>query len=305
MNSIHRIAIIGAGRVGSAIGYLAQEKGYKITGVCCAHFPNAKSAARLLSNPALAYEGTGEWLKGSDLVLITTPDAIIEEVCRETAREGYLSPGAIVAHCSGALSSSILDPAKVLGCNTGSIHPLQSCPTREQAIKVLPDSYFCIEGDEGAKAGLKALALAIGGRIIGIETGDKPLYHTGAAVASNYLVALLNFAITLYEKIGIDRKNALNALAPLFKGTIENIQAIGIPDALTGPIARGDVETIRIHLIAIKEAIPGYLPLYIALGEETIRVAIAKGSITPETGQKISALFKEVWKKAGVSPIVH
>ncbi|MBN2373611.1 DUF2520 domain-containing protein [bacterium] len=286
-----RLAIIGAGRVGTAMACLAKERGYRIIGLCCLHFEKAKIAAVFLNQSGAAYEAPGPWLKDADITLITTPDGEIGRVCGQIAAKGYFRQGSVVAHCSGAHPSSILVTASDAGCHTGSIHPLQSCATQELAIKAIPSSYFCIEGSEYARDELKGLALAIGGRILEIATADKPLYHAGAAVASNFLVAVINFALTLYENIGIDRQKGVQALAPLFEGTINNIKSVGIPEALTGPIMRGDLETVEAHLAALKEKMPGYIGLYCALGHETVKVALAKGTINQEIGRRIHGLF--------------
>lgn len=286
-----RLAVIGAGRVGSAMAFLANEKGYKITGLCCQHLEEAQIAAAFLNQSSIAKKAPGPWLRKADLILITTPDDIIGQVCTQIVNSEYIKSGSVIAHCSGAHPSSILKPAADIGCPTGSLHPLQSCATKEMAISVLPGSYFCIEGSDEAKIVLKDLALSIGGKILEIATDDKPLYHASAAVASNFLVSLINFALSLYEKIGIERERGLQALTPLFEGTIRNIKAMGIPEALTGPIMRGDLGTVKTHLEAIKNRTPYYLSLYCALGLETTRIAISKGTINDETGNKLEKLF--------------
>jgi predicted short-subunit dehydrogenase-like oxidoreductase (DUF2520 family) len=287
------LAVIGAGRVGSAMAFLAHEKDYRITGLTCQCLEEAKIAAAFLNQSTVAKKAPGFWLKGADLILITTPDDIIGQVCTQIANAEYIKPGSIVAHCSGVLPSSILRSAADIGCHIGSVHPLQSCASKELAIKVLPGSYFCIEGSEKAKVVLKDLVLAIGGKILEIATDDKPLYHASAAVASNFLVSLINFALSLFEGIGIDREKGLLALTPLFEGTIKNIKAVGIPEALTGPIMRGDLGTVKTHLEAIKNRMPYYLLMYCALGLETTRVAISKGTINDETGNKLKELFDQ------------
>lgn len=287
-----RLAVIGAGRVGSAMAFLAHEKGYKITGLCCLYFEEAQNVAAFLNQNRAAKQAPGIWLRDADLILITTPDDVIGHVCAQIVKAKYIKPGSIVAHCSGAHPSTILKPATDIGCSIGSVHPLQSCTTKELAIKLLPGSYFCIEGSEKAKCVLKDLVLSIGGKILQITTDDKPLYHASAAVASNFLVSLINFALNLYESIGIDREKGLKALSPLFEGTIRNIKTVGIPEALTGPIMRGDIDTVNIHLEAIKNKMPNYLFLYCALGIETTRVAISKGTINAKTGNKFKGLFE-------------
>lgn len=287
-----RVAIIGAGRVGTAIAFLAMQKGYEVIGLCCRTMESARRAEAFLGRDSIARDAPGPWIRDADMVLITTPDDVIRHVCEGIVVAGFVRAGAIVAHCSGAHPSSILQSAADAGYPIGSVHPLQSCATRELAVTVLPGSYFCIEGSEEAKAVLRGLVQALGGEILEIRTDDKPLYHAGAAVASNFLVGLINFSLTLYERIGIDRRSGIQALAPLFEGTIRNIKAVGIPEALTGPIMRGDLGTVRTHLEAITQAIPSYVPLYCALGRETVTVAKNKGTIDTAIQKAFIELFE-------------
>jgi len=287
-----QIAIIGAGRVGTAIAFLAIQKGYEVVGLCCRTIENARRAAAFLDLNRAVRDMPGPWIRDAGMVLITTPDDVIRDVCERMISAGFVRAGAIVAHCSGAHPSSILQSAADAGCPVGSVHPLQSCATRELAVTVLPGSYFCIEGSDAAKVALRRLARALGGEILEIRTADKPLYHAGAAVASNFLVGLINFALTLYERIGIDRRSGIQALAPLFEGTIRNIKAVGIPEALTGPIMRGDLGTVQTHLEAIARATPSYISLYCALGRETVTVAKNKGTIDGATGNAFRELFE-------------
>jgi predicted short-subunit dehydrogenase-like oxidoreductase (DUF2520 family) len=286
------LAVIGAGRVGSALAYLARQKGYEITGLCCHYFENAKKAAAFLNQTDAARKAPGHWLRDAGLILIATPDDVIEPVCAQIAAEALIQPKCIVAHCSGAHPSSILQPAADQGCPIGSVHPLQSCATRELAIRELPGSYFCVEGFDEAKRVLKDFVNAMNGKILEIATEDKPLYHAGATVASNFLVGLIHFALVLYDHIGIDPDKGLEALAPLLDGTIRNVKSVGIPEALTGPIMRGDLGTVEAHLEALQRAIPDYLALYCVLGLETTKVAISKGTIGEAKGQQLQRLFK-------------
>jgi predicted short-subunit dehydrogenase-like oxidoreductase (DUF2520 family) len=275
------------------MAFLASEKGYKITGLCCRHHEKAQIAASFLNQDYVAKEAPDLWLREADLILITTPDDVIGQVCTQIVNSEYIKPGSVIAHCSGVYPSSVLKPAADIGCPTGSFHPLQSCATKEMAVSVLPGSYFCLEGSEGAKLVLRDLALSIGGKILEIATDDKPLYHASAVVASNFLVSLINFALSLHESIGIDREKGLQALTPLFEGTIRNIKVMGIPEALTGPIMRGDLGTVKRHLEAIKDRMPYYLPLYCVLGIETTKIAISKGTINDTTGNKLGDLFEQ------------
>jgi predicted short-subunit dehydrogenase-like oxidoreductase (DUF2520 family) len=273
------IAIVGAGKVGTAFGALAVRAGYRVAAVADLRRERAEEAARRIAAdvPVLPpREAAGR----AGLVLLTVPDDAIEAACRDLAATRAFAPGSIVAHCSGALSSECLAPARrELGCQVASFHPLQSFPTVEAALQSLPGSYCFGEGDEIALAALEALAAAIGARWVRIETGHKALYHAAAVVACNYLTSLLDAALRLAESAGIERGTAWRALEPLIRATLENASRLGTEAALTGPIARGDLGTVATHLAALGEHAPELSDLYRALGSWTVGLALRKGSI--------------------------
>lgn len=273
------IAIVGAGKVGTALGALAVRAGYRVAAVAGRNRERAEEAARRIAAdvPVLpAREAAGR----AGLVLLTVPDDAIEASCRELAAARAFTRGSVVAHCSGALSSECLAPARrELGCRVASFHPLQSFPTVEAALQSLPGSYCFGEGDEIALAALEALAAAIGARWVRIETGHKALYHAAAVVACNYLTSLLDAALRVAESARIERGTAWRALEPLIRATLENVSKLGTEAALTGPIARGDLGTVATHLAALSEHAPELSDLYRALGSWTVGLALRKGSI--------------------------
>ncbi|OGW52403.1 MAG: hypothetical protein A2Z46_01730 [Nitrospirae bacterium RBG_19FT_COMBO_55_12] len=172
------------------------------------------------------------------------------------------------------------------------VHPLQSVPGREQGIKNLPGSYFRIEADPEALETAKDLVKALGGieLVMPKWRSDKhsaALYHAGAVTVSNFFVALIDYGIKFYEALGADKQEALKAVLPLIRGTLHNIETLGIPDALTGPIMRGDAQTVRDHLEAMQAKAPELLGLYKELAKRTISVAQDKGSITEVTAEEL------------------
>jgi predicted short-subunit dehydrogenase-like oxidoreductase (DUF2520 family) len=213
-------------------------------------------------------------------VLLTVPDDAIEASCRELVSARAFARGSLVAHCSGALSSECLAPARrELGCHVASFHPLQSFPTIEAALASLPGSYCFDEGDEVALAALEDLGTAIGAHCVRIDTEHKALYHAAAVMACNYLTGLLDAALSLAASARIERRTAWQALAPLVRATVENVSELGTGAALTGPIARGDLETVATHLAALDRSAPELSDLYRALGSWTVGLARRQGSI--------------------------
>jgi predicted short-subunit dehydrogenase-like oxidoreductase (DUF2520 family) len=288
---VKKISIIGAGVVGSAVGRLLRERGYEIQSVVSRSMKNAAAAASFI--------GAGEpgtdpaaGASGADWIFITTPDKAIQGTCEKIAQGGGFGKGSLAVHMSGALGSKVLDSARKAGAGALSIHPMQSLASSEQAVKNFPGSYFSIEGDARAVPEGKEIVEALGGLLVMIPGEQKALYHAGAAVASNYLVAVLDFAVMIYEALGMKRDEAVKAIMPLVRGTVKNVERVGVPDALTGPIARGDVETVEGHLEVLKKDLPEMLPLYTALGRHTVKVGLAKGSLAEEDAARLREILK-------------
>jgi predicted short-subunit dehydrogenase-like oxidoreductase (DUF2520 family) len=186
---------------------------------------------------------------GAAIVFIATPDRAIRAVCERIARGGGIRRGVLVVHGSGAHSLDLLDAARQAGARRAVIHPLQSVPSRERGVANLPGSFFRIEADPGALRCVRALVRALGGCELVLpgwrsDPESVAIYHAGAVAASNYLVTLLDFAVRHLQALGAGRRQALQALLPLVQGTIANVERLGIPAALTGPIARGDAATV-------------------------------------------------------------
>jgi predicted short-subunit dehydrogenase-like oxidoreductase (DUF2520 family) len=298
MKDTYNISIIGAGPVGTSFGYLLKKEGYKIAGIASRTLKSAERAREFIGEGEVSIDVIAT-AKKADIVFITTPDNAIEEVCNKISSGGGFNTGIIVFHTSGALSSEILGAAKKAGANVASLHPLQSLPDVREAVKNLPGSYFCIEGDEAALSVAREIVKALYGKEITLTIDKKPLYHAGAAVVSNFLVATVGFGLELYEAAGINRKDSLNALMPLIKGTVKNIETLGIPSALTGPIARGDTNIIEDHLKAISKERQDLIKLYSELGRHTVKVAIEKGTLKKDSAEKIISLFNKYQEISG------
>lgn len=274
------VAIIGAGRIGSSVGFLLARAGFAVTAVAAQSARSAEQAFTFIGagEPASVTAG----VLGADIVFITTPDRAIRDVCGEIVRGGGLKQGSLVVHMSGAHSLNLLDDAKAAGAYRAVIHPLQSVPSREQGVRNLPGSSFRVEADPEALPLARELVAALGGTELAMskwtpDSFSASLYHAGAVAVSNYFVALIDFGLRFYEILGADRQEALRAVLPLIKGTLANMEHLGVPAALTGPIVRGDAETVRGHLDAMRERAPELLELYTALAKHTIALARAQG----------------------------
>jgi predicted short-subunit dehydrogenase-like oxidoreductase (DUF2520 family) len=280
------LSFIGAGTLGRVLAKACAAAGYQVLAIASHTYADAADLALALPgadavvNPSQATR--------ADLVFLTVPDDAIAAVC-----ESIVWPATCgVVHCSGALSLDVLNSAAQSGAATGSLHPLQTFAPGTENIARLSDIAYALEAsDERLRDTLQDLVEKLGGRAQWIESADKPLYHASAAMASNYLVALLGDASKLWESFGYSRDSGLQSLLPLVRGTIDNLQGIGFPDALTGPIARGDVETVRIHLKALTTSQPELIASYAAMGRRTITLGLEKGSLSEEAAAAIRTLL--------------
>lgn len=282
-------AIVGCGRVGKALGKFLVDAGYDAVGVASKSLSSSKEAAELLKTDRYS-DAPWEITPTADVVLITTPDDAIADTCCGIAENRGFKTGAVVLHCSGALSSTILAPARNCGAFTGSMHPLQSFASDTFTRNPFDGIIMAVEGNSRALLIASQMAADLGAVCLTIKTEGKTLYHAAAVAASNYLVTLMSMAFRLLAEAGISGPSAFDALKPLLDGTLANIKAIGIPQALTGPIARGDVETVKNHLSEIASRTPELMELFKTLSLYTIDIARAKGSLS-ETN---AGLLKDV-----------
>jgi len=221
------------------------------------------------------------------------PDRAIAGTAAAISKAGGFRPGQLVIHMSGALPAEALAPAREAGAAVMSVHPLQSFANIEVAVRNLPGSFFSIQGDPAGMETARQIVADLAGRCFELPPEGKPLYHLGACAASNYLVALVHFAVNIYRQTGMDEETALAALLPLVKGTVANIESLGPAKALTGPVARGDISTLETHLAALKQLPDEYMGLYSTLGAYTAGVALEKGTIDSGKAEEITGLFAQ------------
>jgi predicted short-subunit dehydrogenase-like oxidoreductase (DUF2520 family) len=285
------LSIIGPGKVGQALGLLAAKAGYRVVAIGARDLERAKVAAGAIGDDVIAC-GSAEAAAAAGMVLLTVSDDAIASVCARIAEADAFRKGAVVAHCCGALGSDVLAPARDwCGCFIGSMHPLQTFPTVRAAIERLGGAYFFCEGDATAVEALERLAAALGGTPVRIDAGAKALYHAAAVVACNYLTALIDAALDLARKAGIDRATAWSAMEPLVRATVANIAEVGPEQSLTGPIARGDADTVRRHLSALADGPVELDELYRAAGKWAVLLAARKGTLSAGSAEELRRLL--------------
>ncbi|MDO8568242.1 MAG: DUF2520 domain-containing protein [Dehalococcoidales bacterium] len=281
-----KLGFIGTGKVGSALAVLLSRRGYRVAAASSKGLASAQSLAQMVTG-CRAFATNQAVADAADLVFITTPDDVIGKI----AAAVKWRKGQYVIHCSGADSTSILEPARQSGAIVGAFHPLQTFAGLKQAMENIPGSTFAVEAGEPLLTTLKKMAEAVKGQCIELKASDKVVYHAAAVLACNYLITLVKLSTDLWQSFSVPPSQATQALLPLLRGTLNNIDTIGIPDCLTGPIARGDTGTVRKHLDALQKVAPAILSTYKELGLKTIPIALAKGRINANQAKELEAVL--------------
>ena len=289
------VGIVGAGRVGRALGRLLHKAGGRIGPVITRSLGTAREARRRIGS-GQPQTGVSESLLSVDLVLIATPDRAIAATAKALAQIGESKDvssalrarkdvrgkapraawsGKTVLHTSGALASDLLEPLRLQGAAIGSLHPLQTFSGR--TVPSLQGSTCVIEGDPGALRMARRICRDLGGIAVTLPPGNKGAYHTGAALAAGHLLALFEAAVRMLVKSGFPKNRAVAALLPLTRQTLANFERVGASAAWTGPLSRGDFEVIRRHLEALHRFPREYRAAYEALSRLAANV-LANGS---------------------------
>ena len=273
MNSV---TLVGIGRVGRALRATISAAGYHVDALVVKdafEWRNANVNDPLIDH-VTGIEELG--LIDSSVVIISTQDSEIPNVVLRL--RGLIRPGCLVFHTSGSISSEILTPLKHAGAHIGSIHPLVSVAGGRADEKQFRDVFFCVEGDPEACSFADTMVSDLGGEVFSIRPEHKSLYHAAAVVACGHLTALVESSLVMMEHAGVARTTARKILMPLIQSTVENIDRMSTSNALTGPFARGDVETIERHLASLKAVDDRHLSeIYSLLGEYSLSLALEKG----------------------------
>jgi len=292
------VAIIGAGRVGAAIGALLHRRGYPIVGVVRRTLALAEEAVRLIGAGKPTTDPV-EGAKGAEVIFLTVPDGLIRDMAATLGRTLALTRRHLLVHTSGALPAEVLRAPGTGEALHLSLHPIQSIADPMSGVQKLVGAAFGLEGEPEAVERGKELVASMGGVSLVIEPGRKAFYHAASCVASNYLVALVDASLELYRRAGLEAPEALAALNALIQGTLENISHLGVCVALTGPIERADVETVRCHLDALAviedAAVKRRLDdLYRALGLQALHVAEKKRGGLSARHHEIERLLRRI-----------
>jgi predicted short-subunit dehydrogenase-like oxidoreductase (DUF2520 family) len=227
-------------------------------------------------------------LARSDITLLAVPDGRIGEVAAELAVGAPPGEGRIVAHLAGSLGPDVLTPLGARGYAIAALHPLQVL----SGWRIAPGTRFAVEAPDGARSALYRVVADLGGEPLELPPGSRSAYHAAAVISANLGMTLLAEAVDLMEHSGLDRDEALQGLAGLFRGGLEASLDRGLPAALTGPVTRGDIETVSAHIDLLR-ADPEMLSAYRAVSRLALRQARRDGRPDPEKAEAMARLLED------------
>jgi predicted short-subunit dehydrogenase-like oxidoreductase (DUF2520 family) len=294
------ICVIGAGRLGTTVSCALAREGtstLSLRALASRSTASLDRAREVIGHKASSIVFTTENKRAaalSNCILICTPDDVIGAVCKEIfSGKNIGAKGRYVIHFSGSKPLSVLDAAKSSGAKIASVHPLKSFASIEEAIKTLPGTVYGVTycSSESKKVAM-LIVKSLGGKAIEVDDGKKALYHAAACVASNYLVTLIDYAVLIHRKIGIKPEDSLKGLMGLIEGTVNNIKKMGTQKSLTGPIARGDLGTIREHMQDFNKYFNREnTSIYKLMGRETAKIAYGNGWIDRYTVSELEKIL--------------
>ncbi|HLX11471.1 MAG TPA: DUF2520 domain-containing protein [Bacteroidota bacterium] len=286
----HNICIVGAGRVGTALAVALHKRGHRICAVISHTRRSAQKLSRLVGSPLTSYS-IRSMPVDCDVAIIAVPDGQIKIVAREIARLKRKSfASLLVVHTSGIHTAEILSPLAKKGAHTASIHPIQTFPAKAYRADLTNGIFYGIDASGKSVSEAKKLVAALGGNAIVVPRDLKPLYHSLCVFSSGHLVAVLDAVAGLAKKFKF-KKSWQEVLGPLILTAVRNAFHESPSDALTGPIARGDIATVRAHLASLRKRSPELVALYRTLGLHEAEMAVKRRAMTRKTFGQMKRLL--------------
>lgn len=282
--------VVGAGRVGTTMARVLVDTGYPCLGLFGRNPEKVRASSEFTGAPGYG-ELRPEIVSRAQVVLIGVPDGAIATAARELADRGAVGSGAVLLHFSGLITSEALAPSARAG-GRASVHPNLAVADFRTAFKKIPGTYFGIEGDERGAALARRMVGHVGGIAVSIPARGKTAYHLAAVFASNGMVVLASMAAEILQSIGVAPDDAGKITARLMLGTAQNLSELDLLRALTGPVVRGDAETVASHLEAMETMSPDMSRVYRLLFLRMVELGLAAGRGTEDDYRPLRTLLK-------------
>lgn len=266
-----RVGFIGAGRVGKGLSLAFSRCGYDVVGV----------AGRSPREKQMIFETAA-------VIFLTVPDDALAAVTRELPWRA----GKSAVHCSGAAELSLLDAAKKAGALVGGFHPLQMFADAEVSARGLKGCAIAVEAPEPLAATLLRMVTDIGARPLRVPPGTRAAYHAAAHYAGPFVAALLSEAVAIWSRLGIPEDDALGALLPLVRGSLDAVEHSGLARGMAGSVARGDVRTLQRHLDSLGALDPKLRDFYCRLALRTLPLAMTAGKLDAARGARVREVLE-------------
>jgi len=283
-----RLAFIGAGRVGTALGAAFARAGWQVSAIASRDEERRRRFQERVPG-ARGFADIHGVLDEAELIFLTVPD----DAVADAASSILLYSGQALVHTSGALPAAVLAPAMAAGTSKGSFHPLVSFTDFDQAIADLKGATVALEGDASLLPLLADLAESIGAQPVLLPEGGKAAYHAAAMMAAGGLVGLLDAIAQVALLAGLDERTAVAVYAPLARQALANAERLSIDDALSGPFVRGDVGTVKSHLAVLRQLAPSALPLYVEVARRELAIARRRGELDEQAADALGRLLEQ------------
>ncbi|WP_370616464.1 Rossmann-like and DUF2520 domain-containing protein [Mumia qirimensis] len=288
MKSLHTVGVVGAGRVGAVLAARLRETGHEIVAASGRSTASRTRIDTLL--PGVPLMAPAQVARRVDVLLLAVPDDALPALVAELALDGHLRRGQIVVHTSGRHGLGVLAAAAHVGARPVALHPAMTFTGSDIDLARLSGCVFGLTAGADDREVAEALVADLGGRPMWIRDEDRTTYHAALAHGSNHLVTIVSQAMQILRRTGADDPAAV--LRPLLTAALEN--ALLYEDAaLTGPVVRGDVETVRAHLSALEEQPVPTMDAYVAMARATTAHAVADGRLDELRARAIRKALRE------------
>lgn len=279
--------VVGGGRAGASLAYYFLDKGFPVIALTEKNPERRRFLREKLGWKFVTNKLQPGKLKGAQIILMAVQDDRIGEAVKQLAGHQMDWRGKTVIHTSGAVSSSVLEPLQKSGATVGSLHPVFSFSLDPRKNTGLENVFFDLEGDQAALEIFKVLFAVTGNRLIPVTAEQKMAIHLASVFYANFYGALASFSTHLLDRISISESEALRMLNPLLQSAIDRVSTEGVTRGLTGPVRRGDCNTIATHLEYLNSFHPRFINAYILLSRKLLELS----PLSPEEKERIQLLF--------------